>query len=92
MLGVGVLLLVVAGIVSLAGTVMFVRGVVRRLEPGTKTRSVLMPVAVTLGMQLLTLVQLASLASPIFPERTVFGGGIDHLAQSSHVHPVAPAE
>jgi hypothetical protein len=73
------------GLALLTGTVMFVRGVVRRLEPGTKKRAVLLPVAVTLGMQLLTLVQLTALASPIFPERTVFGGGIDHIAQSSHV-------
>jgi hypothetical protein len=72
------------GLALLAGTIMFVRGVVRRLEPGTKKRTVFLPVAVTLGMQLLTLVQLTALASPIFPERTIFGGGIDHLAQSSH--------
>lgn len=69
----------------LTGAVMFVRGVVRRLEPGTKTRTVLLPVAVTLGMQLLTLVQLAALATPVFPERTVFSGGIDRIAHSSHV-------
>ncbi|MBX3185893.1 MAG: hypothetical protein KF819_02715 [Labilithrix sp.] len=66
------------------GTIMFVRGVVRRLEPGTQKRTVLLPVGVTLGMQLLTLVQLASLASPILPERTVFSGGIDDIAQSAH--------
>ena len=80
------------GLALLTGTIMFVRGVVRRLPPETKTRTVLLPVAVTLAMQLLTLVQLAALASPIFPERTVFGGGIDHLAQSSRPLPVAPAE
>jgi hypothetical protein len=34
-------------------------------------------------MQLLTLLQLTSLASPIFPERTAFSGGIDHIATSS---------
>jgi hypothetical protein len=69
----------------ITGTIMFVRGVIRRLEPGTKKRTVFLPVAVTLGMQLLTLVQLSALASPIFPERTPFSGGIDHLAQSAHV-------
>ena len=37
------------GLALLAGTVMFVRGVVRRLEPGTRKRTVLLPVAVTLG-------------------------------------------
>lgn len=76
------------GSVALAlvtGTTMFVRGVVRRLEPGTPKRTVLLPVAVTLGMQVLTLLQLAALASPIFPERTTFSGGIDHIAQGSHV-------
>jgi hypothetical protein len=73
-----------AGLALLTGTVMFVRGVVRRLAPGTPKLGVLLPVTVTLGMQLLTLLQLAALASPIFPERTVFSGGIDHLAQSSH--------
>ena len=67
-----------------AGTIMFVRGVVRRLEPGTQKRTVMLPVAVTLGMQLLTLLQLTALASPIFPERTVFGGGIDHIAATTH--------
>lgn len=63
-----------------AGTLMFVCGVIRRLDPGTKKRTVLLPVAVTVAMQLLTLLQLASLASPIFPERTAFSGGIDHIA------------
>ena len=71
-----------AGLALLTGSVMFVRGVVRRLEPGTRKRTVLLPVAVTLGMQLLTLLQLSSLASPIFPERSVLSGGIDHIAAS----------
>jgi hypothetical protein len=78
MLGIGSAVLALV-----AGTVMFVRGVVRRLEPGTRKGSVFLPVAVTLGMQLLTLVQLAALAAPIFPERTPLSGGIDHLAQSA---------
>ena len=72
-----------AGLALFAGTLMFVRGVIRRLEPGTKKRTVLLPVAVTVAMQLLTLLQLASLASPIFPERTAFSGGIDHIAVSA---------
>lgn len=62
------------------GTVMFVRGTIRRLPPGTSRMAVLLPVAVTLGMQVLTLVQLAAIAAPIFPERTLFSGGIDRLA------------
>lgn len=72
-----------AGLALLAGTIMFVRGVVRRLAPGTKKRTVLLPVAVTLAMQLLTLLQLTALASPIFPERTALSGGIDHIAASA---------
>jgi hypothetical protein len=68
-----------AGLALLTGTVMFVRGVVRRLAPGTKKRTVLFPVAVTVAMQLLT-----ALASPVFPERTVLSGGIDHIAPSAH--------
>ena len=76
-----------AGLALLVGTLMFVRGVVCRLEPGTRKRSVLLPVAVTVAMQLLTLLQLASLASPIFPERTAFSGGIDHITTSA-----APAQ
>ncbi len=73
-----------AMVALLTGLVMFVRGVVRRLEPNAKKSAVLLPVAVTLAMQLATLLQLASLASPILPERTVFSGGIDHLAQTAH--------
>jgi len=68
-----------AALALVTGTVMFVRGVVRRLEPGTSRRGVVLPVAVTLGMQLLTLLQLAALSAPILPERTVFSGGIDRL-------------
>jgi hypothetical protein len=47
---------------------------------------VLLPVAVTLAMQLLTLLQLTSLAAPIFPERTPLSGGIDHIAASAAPH------
>ncbi len=71
------------GLALLAGATMFVRGVVRRLETGTRKRTVLFPVVVTLAMQLLTLLQLTSLASPIFPERTAFSGGIDRMAAPS---------
>jgi hypothetical protein len=65
------------------GTIMFVRGVIRRLPPGARKRSVLMPVGVMLAMQLATLLQLTALAAPIFPERTIFRGGIDHLTATS---------
>lgn len=63
------------------GTTMFVRGVVRRQAPGTPRLAVLLPVVVTVVMQLATLMQLAAIAAPILPERTPFSGGIDHLAQ-----------
>lgn len=64
------------------GTIMFVRGVVRRLAPGARKGAVLLPVSVTLAMQLATMLQLAALAAPIFPERTPLSGGIDHVAAS----------
>jgi hypothetical protein len=63
------------------GTVMFVHGTIRRLPAGASKLVALVPVAVTLGMQVLTLVQLAAIAAPIFPERTPLSGGIDHIAQ-----------
>ncbi|MDB4943625.1 MAG: hypothetical protein JWP97_3159 [Labilithrix sp.] len=73
------------------GTLMFVRGVMRRLEPGTRKRAALLPVGATLVMQLLTLLQLVSLAAPIFPERTAFSGGIDHI--TTHAVPApSPVE
>ncbi len=74
-LGIGSAILALA-----TGTVMFVRGTIRRVPAGTSKMAVLLPVIVTLGMQTLTLVQLAAIAAPIFPERTFFSGGIDHIA------------
>ena len=82
LLGIGSALLALV-----TGTVMFVRAVLRRLEPGTTKASVLLPVAATLTMQILTLLQLASLAAPIFPERTAFSGGIDHI--TTHAVPTS---
>ncbi|MBX3259847.1 MAG: hypothetical protein KIS78_36780 [Labilithrix sp.] len=70
-----------AALALVVGTVMFVRGTIRRLPPGAPKLAALLPVVVTLGMQLLTLLQLAAIAAPIFPERTPFSGGIDHLAR-----------
>jgi hypothetical protein len=70
-----------SALVALAtGTVMFVRGTLRRVPAGASKLLVLVPIAVTLGMQILTLVQLSAVAAPIFPERTPFSGGIDHIA------------
>jgi hypothetical protein len=76
MLGMGSALLALA-----TGTVMFVRGTMRRLPNGAPKVAVLCPVAVTLAMQLLTVLQLAAVAAPIFPERTPLSGGIDHIVR-----------
>jgi len=76
MLGIGS-----AGLALVTGTVMFVRGTMRRLPEGASKLATLVPVAVTLVMMLLTLLQLAAIAAPIFPERTPFSGGIDHIAR-----------
>jgi hypothetical protein len=74
MLGVG------SAFVALAtGTIMFFRGVLRRLPPGAPKAAAFVPALVILGMQLATLLQLASVVAPIFPERTPFSGGIDHF-------------
>lgn len=62
------------------GTVMFVRGVLRRIEPGASKTAVVVPALVVLVMQLATLLQLAAIAAPIFPDRTPFSGGIDQLS------------
>ena len=63
-----------------AGAFMFVRGTFLRLPAGAPKLAVLLPVGVTLAMQVLVLLQLAAIAAPIFPERTPFSGGIDHIA------------
>ncbi len=76
MLGVGSAVLAMA-----TAVVLFVRGVLRRLPEGAPRRTVLVPVAVTLLMQLATLVQLAAVAAPIIPGGTVLSGGIDRLAR-----------
>jgi hypothetical protein len=74
MLGVG------SAFVALAtGTIMFFRGVHRRLPAGASKMAAFVPALVILGMQLATLLQLASVVAPIFPERTPFSGGIDHF-------------
>ncbi|MBX3228346.1 MAG: hypothetical protein KIT84_06820 [Labilithrix sp.] len=76
MLGLGSAVLALA-----TGTIMFVRGTIKRVPEGASKAATLLPVLVTLGMQLLTLVQLAAIAAPIFPEHTPLSGGIDHIVQ-----------
>ena len=41
----------------------------------------MLPVVVTIGFQLATMLQLVALASPILPETTVFDTGVDVLAR-----------
>jgi hypothetical protein len=76
MLGVGSALLALG-----IGTIMFVHGTIRRVPEGASKAATLIPIFVTLGMQVLTLLQLAAIAAPIFPEHTPFSGGIDHFVQ-----------
>ena len=76
MLGIGSAILALA-----TGTIMFVRGTLKRVPEGASRTATLLPVLVTLAMQVLTLVQLAAIAAPIFPEHTPLSGGIDHIVQ-----------
>jgi hypothetical protein len=76
MLGIGSALLAL-----LTGTIMFVRGTIKRAPEGASKLATLIPILVTLAMQVLTLLQLAAIAAPIFPEHTPFSGGIDHFVQ-----------
>lgn len=61
------------------GSLVFVRGVGRRVGGSWKSWSVVLPVLVTIVMQLATLLQLIAIASPILPEVTVFDGGLDRV-------------
>ena len=62
-----------------AGTAIFVRSIIRQVPPGIRRFPVILPVSVFMGIQLATLLQLGALASPILPERTIFGHGIDAI-------------
>ncbi len=64
------------------GAIVFLRSVAHRVEKGRSTFAAFIPVFVVLGMQLATIIQLGAIAAPIFPERTPFSGGIDHIADS----------
>lgn len=70
-----------AGLALFAGTIMFVRGTIKRRPAGATKTSTMIPIVVTVAMQLLTLLQLAAIAAPIFPEQTPLSGGIDHIIQ-----------
>ncbi|MBN2360336.1 MAG: hypothetical protein JXR83_12860 [Deltaproteobacteria bacterium] len=68
------------------GSLIFVRGVGRRVGEGWKKWSVVLPVVVTIAMQLATLLQLIAIASPILPEVTVFDGGLDRVLGGAAQH------
>jgi hypothetical protein len=61
------------------GAVVFVRSTTRRVEAGRSTLAAVVPALIVIAMQLATIVQLASIAAPIFPEQTPFSGGIDRI-------------
>lgn len=65
-----------------AGTIVFSRGVFKRL-PGER-RSVMLPIGVFKAVQIATLLQLIALVSPILPEHTHADQGIDGLAHQIH--------
>ncbi|MGM0557741.1 MAG: hypothetical protein ACQEVA_15260 [Myxococcota bacterium] len=67
---------VVAGV---AGFFVFLRAAYNRLPEGARRREALIPVVVIGGIQLLAMLQLIGLASPILPELTPFSGGLDGL-------------
>jgi hypothetical protein len=73
-----VLAQIAISIALLTGTVVFSRGVLRRLE-GNR-RGVVLPIAVFKIVQIATLLQLIALVSPILPEHTHVDRGIDGLA------------
>jgi uncharacterized membrane protein len=70
-----------AAIAIVVAGVLFARGAVRRASTEREKTVVMLPVLVTIGFQLATMLQLVSLASPILPETTVFDTGVDVLAR-----------
>ncbi|HET6585603.1 MAG TPA: hypothetical protein VFG69_19220 [Nannocystaceae bacterium] len=73
-MGSAALAIVVAGL-------LFARGAVRRATTERERTLVMLPVVVTIGFQLATMLQLVALASPILPETTLFDTGVDVLAR-----------
>jgi hypothetical protein len=61
------------------GTLVFIRGVVRRAPKEARGIGLALPMVVVVVMQLASLVQFIAVASPILPETTVFDGGIDRM-------------
>jgi hypothetical protein len=65
------------GLGLVTGSVVFVRGVLKRMNGSRRT--VVLPIAVFKVMQIASLLQLVAIASPLLPERTTFDQGIDHV-------------
>jgi hypothetical protein len=66
--------------IGVAG-ILFARNALRRATTDHERTVVMLPVVVTIGFQLATMLQLVALASPILPETTVFDTGVDVLAR-----------
>lgn len=62
-------------------SLLFARGAVRRATTDRERTMIMLPVFVTIGFQLATMLQLVALASPILPETTMFDTGVDVLAR-----------
>jgi len=77
------------------GGAIFVRALGRLVAPGTRRRTMAVPVTLMVVVQLAALAQLASVVSPVFGARTRFGRGVDalddHAATSAPSLPEAEA-
>ena len=65
------------------GVVILIRVVAKVLPAPSGRRAVAFPFVILWVVQLSTLLQLASVMDPVFPERTVFGRGIDAVSDVS---------
>ena len=73
-----VLALVSTGLALLVAVGVFVRGAFASVGPASGRRTALiLPVFAFVGLNLLALLQLIALASPILPEVTIFDAGVD---------------
>jgi hypothetical protein len=75
------------GVALLTGTVVFSRGLIKRLETEGKMpgkRNLLLSIAAFKAVQVASLLQLLALVSPILPEHTRADHGIDGLAHQIH--------
>jgi hypothetical protein len=66
-----------AAIALVVGLAIFVRVIGKLVSAGSARRGLVAPAGLLLAVQLAALMQLASLTTPIFPDRTMFGRGID---------------